>query len=60
MAPERDEDELLRAVRNRLGAAFSPRRLVFVDALPRNATGKLTQAALLGLAARHGIGDAAR
>ncbi len=60
VAPDRREDDLLRAVRDRLGAAFAPRRLVLVDALPRNATGKLTQAAIRDLAARHGIGDAAR
>lgn len=60
VAPERQENDLLRAVRKRLGDAFAPRRLVFVDALPRNATGKLTQAALRDLADRHGIGDAAR
>jgi acyl-coenzyme A synthetase/AMP-(fatty) acid ligase len=60
VAPDRRGEDLLRAVRDRLGAAFAPRRLVFVDALPRNATGKLTQAAIRDLAARHGIGDAAR
>lgn len=60
VAPERREDDLMRAVRDRLGAAFAPRRLVFVETLPRNATGKLTQSALRDLAARHGIGDAAR
>ncbi len=60
VAPDRREDDLMRAVRDRLGAAFAPRRLVFVDALPRNATGKLTQAAVRDLAARHGVGDATR
>jgi len=60
VAPDRREDDLMRAVRDRLGAAFAPRRLVFVDALPRNATGKLMQSALRDLAARHGVGDAAR
>ena len=60
VAPEHREDDLLRAVRDRLGAAFAPRRLVFVEALPRNATGKLTQAALRDLSDRHGIGNAAR
>jgi len=60
VAPDRSEDDLLRAVRDRLGAAFAPRRLVFVDALPRNATGKLTQTAIRDFAARHGIGNAAR
>lgn len=59
VAPDRREDDLMRALRDRLGAAFAPRRLVFVDALPRNATGKLTQAAIRDLAARYGIGDAA-
>lgn len=60
VAPERHEDDLQRAVRKRLGAAFAPRRLVLVDGLPRNATGKLTQAALRDLAGRYGIGDATR
>jgi acyl-coenzyme A synthetase/AMP-(fatty) acid ligase len=40
-------------LRDRVDAAFVPRRIVHVDALPREATGKLTRARLDDLAARH-------
>jgi acyl-coenzyme A synthetase/AMP-(fatty) acid ligase len=37
-------------LRERIDAVFLPRPLYFVDALPRNATGKLPRAVLLQLA----------
>ena len=42
LAPQR----LMNALRSRIDAAFLPRPLCFVDALPRNATGKLARSAL--------------
>jgi len=58
VAPALAPAELLRGLRERIDAAFMPRPLLFVDALPRNATGKLphdTLAALVaGLLARRG------
>jgi len=41
---------VLSALRERIDAAFLPRPLYLVDALPRNATGKITRDALLELA----------
>ena len=41
VAPSLSVAELLAALRNRVDAAFLPRPLLKVDALPRNATGKL-------------------
>jgi len=41
---------LLAALRERIDPVFLPRPLVFVDALPRNATGKLPKEALARLA----------
>ena len=38
---ELDEDELKTLVRDRLARYKVPREIVFVDALPRNATGKV-------------------
>jgi acyl-coenzyme A synthetase/AMP-(fatty) acid ligase len=52
VAPGLEADAILRALRERVDAAFLPRPLVFVDALPRNALGKLTRDALLRLAAQ--------
>jgi acyl-coenzyme A synthetase/AMP-(fatty) acid ligase len=49
VAPEADAKEILRALRERLDPAFLPRPLLIVDALPRNATGKLPREALLAL-----------
>ena len=42
----------------RLDSAFVPRTIVFVDKLPRNATGKITERAMKDLAARYLAGDA--
>lgn len=41
VAPGLAERELRTALRERIDTAFMPRPLVFLDALPRNATGKL-------------------
>lgn len=46
VAPGLTSDGLLSALRQRIDAAFLPRPLHFVDALPRNATGKLPRQAL--------------
>ena len=49
VAPGLDPASLLRALRERIDPLFLPRPLVFADALPRNATGKLPRAALEAL-----------
>jgi acyl-coenzyme A synthetase/AMP-(fatty) acid ligase len=46
VAPDLAARDILAALRTRIDSAFLPRPLHRVDALPRNATGKLTQAAL--------------
>jgi acyl-coenzyme A synthetase/AMP-(fatty) acid ligase len=53
VAPELQPSALLAALRERMDAVFLPRPLIFVDALPRNATGKLPRTALQELLARH-------
>jgi acyl-coenzyme A synthetase/AMP-(fatty) acid ligase len=50
VAPGLRKPALLQALRQRIDAAFLPRPLVFVEALPRNALGKLPREALLRLA----------
>jgi len=47
VAPGITRDALLAALRARIDAVFLPRPLLFLDALPRNATGKLPREALL-------------
>ncbi|HKA39305.1 MAG TPA: AMP-binding protein [Burkholderiales bacterium] len=49
VAPGVTSETLMKALRRRIDAAFLPRPLHFVDALPRNATGKLPHEALAGL-----------
>lgn len=49
VAPGMSENALMKALRRRLDAAFLPRPLHFVEALPRNATGKLPRQAIAGL-----------
>jgi acyl-coenzyme A synthetase/AMP-(fatty) acid ligase len=51
VAPGVAPEAILGALRRRIDAAFLPRPLVFVDALPRNTLGKLPREALLRLAA---------
>ncbi len=58
VAPTLDAAAVIAALRPQLDAAFVPRRVVMVDALPREATGKLTAAALRHFALAHG-GDTA-
>ena len=53
VAPGVSRERIVAALRDRIDAAFLPRRVVHVDALPREATGKLTRARLGELAARH-------
>jgi acyl-coenzyme A synthetase/AMP-(fatty) acid ligase len=53
VAPGVARAQILAALRSRIDAAFLPRRIVPVDALPREATGKLTAARLAELAAAH-------
>ena len=50
VAPDITRAELLAALRAHIDAAFLPRPLLRVDALPRNSQGKLPRAALLALA----------
>lgn len=56
VAPELDAPRLMAELRQRIDPAFMPRPLHFVDALPRNATGKLPHAAILALAERLSLG----
>lgn len=52
VAPSLDRAHLTAALRARIDPLFLPRPLHFVDALPRNAVGKLARADLAALAAR--------
>ena len=52
IAPGLRSKDILGALRNCVDAVFLPRPLYFVDALPRNATGKLTREALMQLLQR--------
>ena len=58
VAPRLTRAELLAALRAQVDPAFLPRPLLWVDALPRNAQGKLPKAELLMLAKR-ALGSAA-
>lgn len=53
VAPDLTPADLQRALRDRIDAAFMPRPLLFVAALPRNATGKLPRDVLTALVAQH-------
>jgi acyl-coenzyme A synthetase/AMP-(fatty) acid ligase len=50
VAPDLDKATLMLLLREQIHPAFLPRPLLLVDALPRNATGKLPREALLALA----------
>src|SRR5688500_3776417 len=50
VAPRLETATILRALRDRIDPAFLPRPLLIVDALPRNATGKLAREGLLAFA----------
>lgn len=52
VAPRRSPDSILAELRGRIDPLFLPRRVVCVDALPRNELGKLPRQALLALLAR--------
>jgi acyl-coenzyme A synthetase/AMP-(fatty) acid ligase len=52
VAPELAPSAIAAALRKRIDPVFVPRPLLMVDALPRNAQGKLARADLLALAAR--------
>ncbi|WP_197326480.1 AMP-binding protein [Ralstonia solanacearum] len=54
VAPGLTAAGLLHALRERIDTAFLPRPLWLVDALPRNATGKLPRDVLAALVAQHG------
>jgi len=56
VAPGHTSETLMNELRQRIDAAFLPRPLCFVDALPRNATGKLPLQLLHQIAAEHGSG----
>jgi acyl-coenzyme A synthetase/AMP-(fatty) acid ligase len=58
VAPTLRRERILAALRTRVDAAFLPRRIVHVDVLPREATGKLTAARLAELAVAHGLARA--
>ncbi|MGE5319601.1 MAG: AMP-binding protein [Hyphomicrobiaceae bacterium] len=49
VAPTLDSRQLLAALRQRIDALFLPRPPIFVDALPRNSTGKLPRSTLQAL-----------
>lgn len=52
VAPDVSRQQLLAALRERVDAAFLPRRILRVDSLPRDPTGKLPSGRLAELAAR--------
>ena len=58
VAPTLDSRQLAAALRPRIDAVFLPRPAIFVDALPRNSTGKLTRASLDALYAERVARDA--
>ena len=53
VAPGMDASHLLAALREQIDPVFLPRPLLFVDALPRNSTGKLPREALQALFRNH-------
>ena len=53
VAPELTAQQVIQGLRERLEAAFVPRRVVLLDELPREGTGKITAATLRRLAAQH-------
>ena len=53
VAPDLSAREIQQGLRAYVDAAFLPRPIIFVDSLPRNATGKIPAAALAALIATH-------
>ncbi|MCT9115748.1 AMP-binding protein [Cupriavidus gilardii] len=60
VAPGLNAADIVQALRARIDPVFLPRRVFFVDSLPRNATGKLPRDLLEPLVARLHGGQAAR
>jgi acyl-coenzyme A synthetase/AMP-(fatty) acid ligase len=58
VAPGVSAQAITRGLRAHVDAAFLPRPIIFVEALPRNATGKITAAALQELIAQYLKGKA--
>jgi len=58
VAPGLTDAQVLEGLRARVEPQFLPRRIVRVESLPREATGKLTERTLRELAAAHGEGAA--
>ncbi len=56
VAPGHTSETLMNELRQRIDTAFLPRPLCLVDALPRNATGKLPLQSLNQIAAEYGSG----
>ncbi len=52
VAPTKTAAQITAALRKRIDAAFLPRPIHFVDALPRNSTGKLPREAIAALVSR--------
>ena len=55
VAPALSDEQILAALRERIDPLFLPRPLRRVDSLPRDATGKLSAAALQAIASRAGV-----
>jgi len=55
VAPGLRREQIQAGLRSRVDAAFLPRRIVHAEALPREATGKLSAARLAEFAAAHGL-----
>ncbi|WP_018605162.1 AMP-binding protein [Uliginosibacterium gangwonense] len=53
VAPQLATEDILQALRSHIDAVFLPRPIIFVDSLPRNSTGKITQDALQTLITTH-------
>ena len=60
VAPTLSAAQVTERLRVRIDAVFLPRPLMLVDRLPRNATGKLPQQALISFAERHFKGSGRR
>lgn len=55
VAPALTTQDVARALQQRVDAVFVPRRIVSLDALPHEATGKITAGTLRALAQQHGV-----
>jgi acyl-coenzyme A synthetase/AMP-(fatty) acid ligase len=55
VAPGSSAAQVARALAQRLDAVFVPKRIVMLDALPHEATGKITSATVQALAREHGV-----